>query len=112
MHTNTHTQAHYAGCALEAKGEVEEAEPMYCEGLNMHTHTHTHTYYAGCALEAMGEVEEAEPIYREGLTIGPTDIRLKKALADVMPFVLKERAQRAMGLRNFGEAANIYSGVY
>jgi hypothetical protein len=57
----------------------------------------------------MGEVEDAEPIYREGLAISPTDIRLKKALADVMPFVLKERAYRAMGLRNFAEAASLYA---
>lgn len=61
-----------------------------------------------CALESLGEVEEAEQKCMDGLLLEPTDIRLKKALVELQPLVLKERGQRAMMSRSFEDAAKIY----
>lgn len=64
---------------------------------------------AGAALEAIGQVEDAYGVFQEALEIDQKDVRLKKAMSEVLPLVLRERGSAAVADKDFGKAAKIFA---
>jgi tetratricopeptide (TPR) repeat protein len=64
---------------------------------------------AGAALEAIGQVEDAYGVFQEALEIDQKDVRLKKAMSEVLPLVLRERGSAAVTEKDFVKAAKLFA---